>query len=220
MNVAAAESDDLENLVRSAQRGDTLAMHDLLDRLEPYVGRICGAIALDDGPDAAQETLIAVFRNLRHLHEPAALYGWVRAIATREAIRLARVQSVISTDEPDERASPGDTTLAEDIRDVLSRMVPEHRAILVLRDLEGLSVGEAAALLRVSDGTVKSRLHRARRSFPGSMGTMMVDREGVAPFDAPRLSDDIGPGDLPAARLDQIPAAARARGRISRYRRA
>src|SRR5262249_10452846 len=58
--------------------------------LAPYVGRICGAIALEAGEDAAQETLIAVFRRLRSLKEPDALWGWVRTIAVREAVRIAR----------------------------------------------------------------------------------------------------------------------------------
>ncbi|MGB8940436.1 MAG: RNA polymerase subunit sigma-24, partial [Streptomyces sp.] len=63
--------------VRAAQRGDTLAMAELLDELAPYVSRICGPIALDQGQDAAQEALVAVFRSLRTLKEPAALHGWV-----------------------------------------------------------------------------------------------------------------------------------------------
>jgi DNA-directed RNA polymerase specialized sigma24 family protein len=125
-------------LVRAAQGGDTMAMHDLLDQLSPYVGRICGPIALQQAADAAQETLIAVFRNLGHLRNPAAL--------------------------PD-LPSPDDTELAADVRDVLARLSPEHRAVLVLRDLEGLDEQEAAALLSLPAGTVKSPLHRARGSF-------------------------------------------------------
>lgn len=167
MTVAASTTDDLRTLVRSAQRGDRLAMHDLL---EPYVGRICGGIALDDGPDAAQETLIAVFRNLRHLREPAALYGWVRSIATRGAIRVAGGRTSVQVDDLAEWPAPVDLTLAPDIRDVPSRLTPEHRVILDLRDVEGLSVDEAAALLRVSEGTAKLRLHRARLRFREAWG--------------------------------------------------
>jgi RNA polymerase sigma factor (sigma-70 family) len=59
----------------------------------------------------------------------------------------------------------GDPQLATDVRDVLDRLSPQHRAVLVLRDLEGLGEEAAGALLAVPEGTVKSRLHRARRSF-------------------------------------------------------
>lgn len=154
-----------DRLVRAAQRGDTLAMNDLLDELAPYVGRICGPIALSSGPDAAQEALVAVFRSLRSLRDPAALYGWVRAIAVREAVRVARRDAKAAPDDLAELPAPGDPQLGADIRDVLNRLSPEHRAVLVLRDVEGLDERAAAALLEVPEGTVKSRLHRARNSF-------------------------------------------------------
>ena len=48
---------------------------------------------------------------------------------------------------------------------VLATMAPDQRAILVLRDLEGMSEEEASAILHAPVGTVKSRLHRARRGF-------------------------------------------------------
>lgn len=83
-------TDDLAGLVRSAQRGDPVAMNDLLDRLAPYVGRIAGPIALSSGPDAAQEALTAIFRALPALREPAAVFGWARAITVREAVRVVR----------------------------------------------------------------------------------------------------------------------------------
>ncbi|MGI8688085.1 MAG: RNA polymerase sigma factor [Thermomicrobiales bacterium] len=152
-------------LVRAAQSGDTLAMNDLLDQLAPYVARLCGPIALEYAADAAQEALIVIFRSLRTLHEPAALYGWARTIATREAVRIARRHATFITTELLDLPAPGDIELAPDIGDILARLAPEHRAILVLRDLEGLDEHEAAALLSVPEGTVKSRLHRARRGF-------------------------------------------------------
>jgi RNA polymerase sigma factor (sigma-70 family) len=158
---------DVAELVRSAQRGDALAMSRLLDALAPYVGRVCGAIALEAGEDAAQETLIAVFRRLRSLKEPDALWGWVRTIAVREAVRVARppapTGSVSAADVP----LPGraDPEMEGDVRRVLERLSPDQRAILVLRDLHGLDEAEAARILGVARGTVKSRLHRARALF-------------------------------------------------------
>ncbi|GIG56645.1 RNA polymerase sigma24 factor [Longispora fulva] len=152
-------------LVRAAQGGDTLAMADLLDELTPYVARICGGIALGGGADAAQETLIVVFRTLKGLRDPQALRGWVRVIAVREAVRVARQDSRAVPVELSELPDRGTAHLAADIRAVLAGLSPEHRAILVLRDLEGLDEQATAELLAVSKGTVKSRLHRARASF-------------------------------------------------------
>lgn len=77
-------------LVRAAQHGDRMAQGELMDALIPFLGRICGPIALQDGPDAVQEALIAIFRNLGQLRDPAAIFGWARAIAVREAVRVAR----------------------------------------------------------------------------------------------------------------------------------
>ncbi|SFW91693.1 RNA polymerase sigma factor [Amycolatopsis australiensis] len=156
---------DRTELVRAAQRGDALAMQELLGLLTPYIGRLCGPIALDDGADATQEALIAIFRNLGALTEPAAVFGWARAIAVREAVRVARrARRAVPAEAADVPAAV-DVELGVDIRDVLDRLAPEHRAILVLRDVEGLDEQAVAELLAVPAGTVKSRLFRARRSF-------------------------------------------------------
>lgn len=160
----------LATLVRAAQRGDALAMQELLAILTPYVGRLAGPIALDDGPDAAQEALITIFTNIRQLREPAALFGWARAITVREAIRTARKAGRAQPAEFMDVPAPGDPQLAADIRDVLDRLSPEHRAVLTLRDLEGLDEQAIGDLLAVPAGTVKSRLFRARRSFRKAWG--------------------------------------------------
>ena len=157
-------------LIRAAQAGDAQAMSQMLDVLSPWVGRICGSIAFESGPDAAQDALIQVFRDLKTLREPSALRGWVRRIATREAVRHAQrerkaVAIVRDAGRTSEIPKPNDPTLAADIRTVLESLSPEQRAILVLRDLEGLSEDEAAQVLEVAKGTAKSRLHRARAAF-------------------------------------------------------
>lgn len=161
----ASEKRDIVALVGAAQQGDLMAMEELLGLLVPYIGRLTGPIALDDGPDAAQEALSAIFRNLRHLRDPAALYSWARAIAVREAVRFARAAARSRPAELTEVPVRGDPQLAVDIRDVLTRLSPEHRAVLLLRDLEGLDEQSAAVLLAVPTGTVKSRLSRARSRF-------------------------------------------------------
>jgi len=146
-------------------------MNALVRELAPYVGRICGAIALSDGDDAMQETMIAVLKNLPSLREPDALHGWVRRIAVRESMRLVKARRPDSvswtlTDAELTTQLP-DLDQQADVAAVLQSLPLEHRAVLVLRDLDGLSEAEAAAVLRVPEGTVKSRLHRARAAFRG-----------------------------------------------------
>ena len=155
----------LADLVRAAQAGDTMAMEGLLDVLTPYVSGLCGPIALDDGADAAQEALVKILTGIGQLREPAALFGWARAITIREAVRMARKARRSAPAELADVPAPGDPQLAADVRDVLRRLAPDHRAILVLRDLEGLDERTVSDLLAVSTGTAKSRLHRARRRF-------------------------------------------------------
>jgi len=156
--------------IQAAQSGDLIAMSDLLDTLMPWVGRLCGSIALDAGPDAAQETLIQVMRDLKSLRDPSSLRSWVRRIATREAIRHAtRARREPAIEHADEirhdRDVALDPGLRHDVAIVLADLPTDQRAILILRDLEGLSEAEAAAVLDVAKGTIKSRLHRAREAF-------------------------------------------------------
>src|SRR3954470_23577068 len=147
-------------------------MEALVRDLAPYVGRICGAIALGDGDDAMQETMIAVLKNLPSLREPDALHGWVRRIAVRESMRLVKARRPDPIDNADADTAELTTQLPDldqqaDVAAVLQTLPLEHRAVLVLRDLDGLSEAEAAAVLHVPEGTVKSRLHRARAAFRG-----------------------------------------------------
>lgn len=158
--------------MRRAQRGDGLAVSALIRELSPYVGRICGAIALDDGDDAMQEAFIAIVRNLESLQEPAAVWGWARRIAVREAMRVAKRRPVTVPLDVNAAAPLGaDVADVVDVRATLEALAPEQRMILVLRDIEGVTEAEAAALLDVAPGTAKSRLHRARAAFRRRWGT-------------------------------------------------
>jgi RNA polymerase sigma factor (sigma-70 family) len=164
------------DLVRRAQRGDTAALAAVLDALLPYVGRICASVALDDGEDAAQESLVLVLRGLPALREPEAVWAWARRIAVREAVRVARrragaghptdpavLAAMVAAGAPaDGRA---DATTAVDVRVVLAGLPPEQRAVLVLRHLGDVPEAELSELLAIPPGTVKSRLFRARAAL-------------------------------------------------------
>lgn len=145
----------------------------MLRALAAPLGRVCGAIALDAGDDALQETMVAVARGLGGLREPAALGGWARRIAVREAVRaaqggrgqVARRSVPVDPARLDPRTTIPDGSTAVEVRAVLADLDPEQRAVLVLRHLDGLDEAEMAEVMGVARGTVKSRLHRARAAF-------------------------------------------------------
>ncbi len=155
--------DRAATLVVRAQRGDTLAMSDLLDITAPWVTGICMRITPAHGEDAAQNALTVVFRRLGTLTEPAALRGWLRTVATREAIRLG---SEPRHEPLDEATTPGDAGQEPELKAFLgaelARLPATQRAVFVLREIEGLSEREIAEVLRIAPGTVKSRLARAK----------------------------------------------------------
>ncbi|MTE17709.1 sigma-70 family RNA polymerase sigma factor [Streptomyces sp. TRM43335] len=151
-------------LLPRAQAGDEQAMNHLLTGITPYVARLCRSVTHDDGADATQEALLAVYRGLHTLREPAAFYGWVRAVTLREAVRTAKragdAGTCVQVDSGQE-ADPLDTV---HISDVLERLSTSHRQVLTLRAY-GLNEEEMAQVLSLPIGTVRSRLHRARRRF-------------------------------------------------------
>ena len=154
-------------MVRRAQAGDPAALDVVVRDLLPYLGRICGSIALERGEDALQETMFAVVKHLAALREPMALRGWAKRIAVRTALDMVRGPVVWPVDIDDAMRVVGvpDGTTSVDVRQVLRGLRPEHRAVLVLRDLADTPESEIAAMLGVPIGTVKSRLHRARQAF-------------------------------------------------------
>jgi RNA polymerase sigma factor (sigma-70 family) len=156
---------DPEN-VAAAQQGDALALDRLLDELAPYVRRLCARIAPAAADDATQEALLAIFRGLPSLRAPEAIMTWVRSVTVRTAIRLAhRHNQEVATEGTlldREDSSPEGMV---DIDDALARLPVPQRAVLVLRTREGLSEQEIATTLGIPEGTVKSRLHRARAAF-------------------------------------------------------
>lgn len=163
----AVDWERAQQLAACAQRGDTLAMSDLLELLAPYVIGLCRAIAGPRSEDVAQEALIIIFRRLRSLRELPALRGWVRTVSTREALRaLAKTPTTIALDDSAPQAAPQPAPeLRPALAQALAGLPAEQRAALVLREIEGLSEKEIAGVLQVAPGTVKSRLYRARERF-------------------------------------------------------
>lgn len=155
----------VDDLIRNAQAGNHRAVNDLLLHITPFVRRLCSSVDAGHRPEAVQESLLAVYRGLRTLKEPAAFYGWVRAVTVREAARTARRAGRTATAELVDQPSLADPSLGVAIADVLERLPSHQRDILTLRAVYGLEERETARVLSLPVGTVRSRLHRARRNF-------------------------------------------------------
>lgn len=156
------------DLVRAAQNGDVFALDELIDALYPLVRRICTHEAGYQHEDATQEAMLAIFRDLHALRTPEAILSWASAVTARTAARFdrndRRQRGGVHTGEPDTVSSWFDHDAVE-VTDVLTRLPDRDHAVLVLRDLQGLSEQETAETLGVPVGTVKSRVSRARKRF-------------------------------------------------------
>lgn len=162
------------------------AFAELMRRHQSHVDRLLYHLAPDwqDRPDLAQEVWIRVYRYVRRLKEPEKFRSWVGRIATNlfydELRRRRRSWAPLSLDAPIQTRdgeldwelaaeSPGpDENLVtcefyEHLREAIADLPPAFRTTIILRELEGLSYEEIAETLKISVGTVKSRIARARR---------------------------------------------------------
>jgi RNA polymerase sigma-70 factor, ECF subfamily len=177
------ESSDLE-LVRSAVAGDDRAFHALVDRHAPALFRSALSLSRNraDAEDLLQETLIAAHRGLKNFAGRSSVRTWLVTILTRKAFkvlnRAKRRPAVFSLDadenspkrnEPRSSATGADSIAAIegklDVMQVLQTLGESHRQVLVLREIQGLSYDEIAAVLQMPRGTVESRIFRARAEF-------------------------------------------------------
>jgi len=165
-------------LVEAARKGDRAAYADLIrvrgDRLFALAHRILRDV--ERAEDAVQDALVIAWRDLRDLRDPDRFDAWIHRILTnvciahagRERRRVAQLH-VLTIDPP--RAS--DDFLGVANRDQLDRafrrLIPEERAILVLRHYIGYEPSEIAEVLGQPAGTVRSRLHHAHRAMRAAM---------------------------------------------------
>lgn len=141
-----------------------------------------------DAEDALQQTLIGLMQSIGAFRGDSSLKTWLTRIMVNQASKIRRARSTRAAVSLDSAAGesgfgpspPGTAQSATpaamvaaraDVATMLAELSPEHRDILVLRELEGLSYKEIADALGVAQGTVESRLFRAReqvrRRFEG-----------------------------------------------------
>ena len=169
---AGATLDDATLVVR-AREGDVDAFEDLVRRYQLPVYRIAVRI-LDDrcsAADIAQEAFVTAWRRLPEVKAEQAFAAWLyRIVVTRAVSTLRAVRPHMPLDETaaarDRFPGPEEHALADGLAAALScalnRLTPEQRACWILREMEGLSYEEVAAILHTTPGAVRGRLHRAR----------------------------------------------------------
>ena len=180
------DSSDLD-LVQRGRAGDRAALQTLAER---YQRRILGVVVgmvrnPEDAREVVQETFVRAFRNLDAFKGDSSFYTWLYRIAVNLAIDLQRKETKRTSVEFDEMQPVDEATLAfggktkgEDpfeavrnrelgskIFDAIEGLTPDHRAVILLREIEGLSYEEISEVLGCSLGTVMSRLHYARKKL-------------------------------------------------------
>ena len=158
-----------DDLLLAAQSGDRHALTQLLVALQPdirrYARRLCHRTSVIE--DVVQEALIVVYRRVGTIRSPAALAGWLLTVIARlcmlPALMLMRgVEELASLEEARELAKVPPDELRIDLVNAIESLSPSHREVLLLRDLEDLTIGEIAGRLGVTREAAKSRLRRAR----------------------------------------------------------
>jgi RNA polymerase sigma factor (sigma-70 family) len=164
-----------EQVVSAAQQGDPRAIATLVDGSHAHVQRFAHVLCAtpEDAEDATQEALIVLYRKIGTLRATAALASWMFQIVRNECIRKTRVIfPKVPTPNPTQ-ASAEDVALArlemERIVGCVAGLPPEQRAVLVLRDIQGLSGAATAQALGLSRASMKSRLHRGREALRGRL---------------------------------------------------
>jgi len=161
-------------LVIRCQAGDGLAFEDLVAghhrSLRGFLHKMLGDQHNTD--DVLQEVWMDVFRDLKSLKDPAAFLPWLYRVARNRAFGLLRRRRtpmgsidevdpiVTAEEEPDFTAAD-----AQAVHAALGQLGPEHREVLLLRFIEDMSYEEIAAVAGCNIGTVRSRIHNAKRQL-------------------------------------------------------
>jgi len=173
--------DDIEQLARAAAAGNPVALDELLASVRPEVMRLCARFLphREDAEEACQDTLMAVARGIAAFEFQASFHTWLYRIAanrsrsTYQRLRRRFEQEAAGLplqDRPDPRRTSVVAGTRLDLLDGLENLGPAFAEPLALRDVLDLPYREIADLLRLPEGTVKSRIHEGRRRLREHLG--------------------------------------------------
>jgi RNA polymerase sigma-70 factor (ECF subfamily) len=179
---------DDQCLIDACRSGKTEAFGVLVsryqDRLYPTVFRLTGCA--EDALDLLQEAFLRAYEKLDRFHGESSFYTWIYRIAVNLALSDRRKRRHESS-----AALPGDLSgdralddpavpleraeRDERIQEALDALAPDHRAVVVMKEYDGLRYEEIGAMLGVPVGTVRSRLHRARCELRERLRSLVDD---------------------------------------------
>jgi RNA polymerase sigma-70 factor, ECF subfamily len=180
-------AENVKSLLDRAQEGDIDAFEKLIESHRKKVFNIALRMLsdYDDAADMAQEVFIRIYRSIKDFKQEAQFPTWVYRITTNvclDELRKRKNKRTVSIDEEiklddgelkmqieDDRPLPHDAVERNDIRKAVRdaiKVLPEHfRIIVILRDIQGMSYSEISKILKTPEGTVKSRINRARQAL-------------------------------------------------------
>ncbi|MGI9266461.1 MAG: sigma-70 family RNA polymerase sigma factor [Akkermansiaceae bacterium] len=189
VNESPADTDEV--LVARAQSGDTSAFDQLVIRYSP---RLYGMIYhmtsnKEDANDLTQDVFAKAYRSLRRFRGRSSFYTWIYAIGTnmtlnflkkrnrRAALSLDNLDSGIQNDEAmvdlahaaNPRHQSDLNELQKKLNEALQSLSNRHRAVVTMFDIQGIPHAEISKILKVSEGTVRSRLFYAHRQLQGHL---------------------------------------------------
>ncbi|MBL7661506.1 sigma-70 family RNA polymerase sigma factor [bacterium] len=190
-NESGAGIDDRvsERLVERALLGEVDAYQRLVERYEAKLLSLAFGIMRnrEDARDIVQEAFLKAFRNLSSFKGQSSFYTWIYRVTYNVAIdekrkRFRHVETLVGEEREfseapqlqsgtaltEHKAQSGEFRKSFEL--ALAELSPEHRAVIVLRELEGLSYEEISEVTKVNKGTVMSRLHHARKKLQAALG--------------------------------------------------
>ncbi len=190
---------DEQLLIKKAQKGDIKSFEKLILQYENIIYNICIKILKNEQEayDATQEVCIKIWKQINNFEGKSKFSTWVYRIASNQCLdilRKQRNQKVVSihqnTTDDEWIMEVEDTTqdilkhienieLQDTLKLALQELTPEHKSIIVLRDVQDYSYDEISQRLDISLGTVKSRLSRARQTLKN---ILLQDKEPFRSF--------------------------------------